>query len=157
MSRLSILILLLIVLSFSSALSELCNPRDKQVLLKIKKELGNPTTLSSWLPTTDCCNNWVGVSCDTVTQTYRVDNLDLSDLNLPKPYSIPFSIGNIPYLEFLSITGTPNIIGTIPPTITKLTKLRNLLRPLLSLQHQWQIQPHHNRQQTRLLLRIIIH
>ncbi|KAG5057775.1 hypothetical protein JHK82_012755 [Glycine max] len=126
MSRLSILILLLIVLSFSSALSELCNPRDKQVLLKIKKELGNPTTLSSWLPTTDCCNNWVGVSCDTVTQTYRVDNLDLSDLNLPKPYSIPFSIGNIPYLEFLSITGTPNIIGTIPPTITKLTKLRNL-------------------------------
>ncbi|KAG4391105.1 hypothetical protein GLYMA_05G123750v4 [Glycine max] len=38
MSHLTILIfiLLLIVLSFTSALSELCNPRDKQALLQIK-------------------------------------------------------------------------------------------------------------------------
>ncbi|KAG5040638.1 hypothetical protein JHK85_013114 [Glycine max] len=125
MSLLSIL--LLIVMSFSLALSELCNPQDKQTLLQIKKELGNPTTLSSWHPKTDCCNNsWVGVSCDTVTPTYRVDNLDLSELNLRKPYPIPPSVGNLPCLKFLYITNNPNIVGTIPTTITKLTKLREL-------------------------------
>lgn len=125
MSKLSILFLL--VLSFSSVLSELCNPQDKQALLQIKKELGNPTTLSSWLLTTDCCNRtWLGVSCDTDTQTYRVNDLDLSDLNLPKPYSIPPSIANLPYLNFLSISRTPTLIGQIPSAIVKLTQLRYL-------------------------------
>ena len=127
MSHLSILFLLLVALSFTPALSELCNPLDKQALLQIKRELGNPTNLSSWNPKTDCCNNnWVGVSCDTVTPTYRVDNLDLSEIYLTKPYPIPPSIGNLPYLKFLFITNSPNIVGTIPTTITKLTKLREL-------------------------------
>ncbi|KAK7400233.1 hypothetical protein VNO78_11434 [Psophocarpus tetragonolobus] len=127
MSRLiSISILILIVLSVSPALSELCNPEDKQVLFQIKKELGNPSSLSSWLPSTDCCNDWVGVSCSFQTHPNRVKNLQLYNLNLPKPYLIPLSIGNLPYLEFIAITNNPNIVGTIPPTITKLTKLRDL-------------------------------
>ncbi|KAH1050164.1 hypothetical protein GLYMA_08G078800v4 [Glycine max] len=60
------------------------------------------------------------------TQAYRVNDLELSYLNHPKFYPIPPSIGNLPYLEFLSIISTPNIVGTIPSTITKLTKLRDL-------------------------------
>ncbi|KAK7319341.1 hypothetical protein RJT34_04060 [Clitoria ternatea] len=104
-----------------AAVTELCNPQDKQALLQIKKELGNPTTLASWLPTTDCCNRtWEGVFCDTDTKTYRVNDLDLSDLNLPKPQPIPPSIGNLPYLNLLSLTRTPNLVGPIPSTLTKL-------------------------------------
>jgi len=124
----SLSIVLLIVVSFiSTALSELCNPQDKQALLQIKKELGNPTALSSWIPTTDCCNStWEGVLCDTDTQTYRVNNLDLSDLNLPKPYPIPSSLANLPYLSFLYIGRTNNLVGPIPAAIAKLTQLRYL-------------------------------
>ncbi|KAK7400226.1 hypothetical protein VNO78_11427 [Psophocarpus tetragonolobus] len=121
-------ILIVVLLYFTPALSEeLCNPQDKQVLLQIKNQLGNPATLSSWIPTTDCCNGtWQGVSCDTDTQTYRVNNLDLSNLNLPKQYPIPSSISNLPYLNFLSIRSIPNLIGSIPPAIAKLTQLRYL-------------------------------
>ncbi|RDX65813.1 Polygalacturonase inhibitor 2, partial [Mucuna pruriens] len=111
----------------NSALSELCNPQDKQALLQFKKELGNPASLSSWLPTTDCCNRtWQGVLCDTDTQTYRVNNLDLTNLNLPQPYPIPPSIGNLPYLSYVFIGSTPNLVGPIPPAIAKLTKLNYL-------------------------------
>ncbi|CAJ1935926.1 unnamed protein product [Sphenostylis stenocarpa] len=125
MSGLSIV--LVMVLLCSSAVSELCNTKDKQALLQIKKDLGNPTTLSSWVSTTDCCNGtWQGVLCDTDTQTYRVNNLDLSNLNLPKPYRIPASIGNLPYLNFLTIRTNPNLVGAIPAAITKLNQLRYL-------------------------------
>lgn len=126
------ILLLIILLSFSSAHSELCNPQDKQVLLQIKKEFGNPTTLSSWLPTTDCCNRtWEGVSCDTDTKTYRVVQLDLINLNLSKPTPIAPSIANLPYLNFLFIgssnpLSSPNLVGPIPQAFSKLTKLRYL-------------------------------
>ncbi|BAT74056.1 hypothetical protein LR48_Vigan464s002400 [Vigna angularis] len=126
MARLSITVLIM-VLFCRTALSELCNPQDKQALLQIKKELGNPTTLSSWLPNTDCCNpQWEGVSCDIDTKTYRVNSLDLTDLSLPKPYPIPSSVANLPYLSFLYISRINNLVGPISPSIAKLTKLRYL-------------------------------
>lgn len=121
------LLLILFIPSLSVTVSEKCNPQDKKALLQIKTELGNPTQLSSWNPTTDCCQpTWQGVSCDTDTQTYRVNNLDLSDLALPGPHPIPPSIANLPSLNFLSLSGIPNLVGTIPPAIAKLTKLRYL-------------------------------
>ncbi|KAK7400240.1 hypothetical protein VNO78_11441 [Psophocarpus tetragonolobus] len=132
MSHLNILLVVL-ALAITGALSELCHPQDKQTLLQIKKELGNPDSLSSWIPTNDCCkDNWEAISCGTEADSYRVYALVLKDLNLPKPYPIPPSIGNLPYLKFLSISFTqnigiiPNIVGPIPPTITKLTMLRQL-------------------------------
>ncbi|KAK7400238.1 hypothetical protein VNO78_11439 [Psophocarpus tetragonolobus] len=126
MSHSSILLVVL-VLSFSAALSELCNPQDKQTLLQIKKELGNPSNLSSWIPHTDCCNNnWEGVTCGSETESYRVYELDFSDVYLPKPHPIPPSIGNLPYLKTLYINMMPNIVDTIPSTIAKLTNLRHL-------------------------------
>ncbi|KAK7363231.1 hypothetical protein VNO77_05365 [Canavalia gladiata] len=125
---LSILLLPLVLLLIPTTLSQQCNPQDKQALLQIKKELGNPTSLSSWLPTTDCCNRtWQGVLCDkTDTETYRVNILDLSDLNLPEPYPIPPSIANLPYVAFLYLRKNPNLVGAIPPAIANLTKLRYL-------------------------------
>ncbi|XP_058735666.1 polygalacturonase inhibitor 2-like [Vicia villosa] len=107
--------------------SENCNPDDKKELLQIKKQFGNPTKLSSWDPTTDCCNStWLGVDCDNFTPTYRVTDLDFSDLDLPKPVPIPPSITNLPSLVSLYVTRVPNLVGPIPPSIVNLTKLRYL-------------------------------
>jgi Leucine-rich repeat (LRR) protein len=109
------------------SLSEKCNPDDKNALLQIKKQFGNPIKLSSWNPTTDCCNGtWEGVSCDTDTQTYRVNDLDLSDLDLPQPLPIPPSITNLAFLSILSLSRIPNLVGTIPPSISSLNKLHYL-------------------------------
>ncbi|KAL9329093.1 hypothetical protein ACSQ67_004096 [Phaseolus vulgaris] len=145
MARLSIIVLVIMVLVLRTALSELCNPQDKQALLQIKKDLGNPTTLSSWLPNTDCCKpEWEGVSCDTDTKSYRVNILDLNGLSLTKPYPIPSSVGNLPYLGSLYISRMNNLIpnflsqmkslitidfsynalsGTLPPSLSSLPNL----------------------------------
>ncbi|KAL2615533.1 hypothetical protein AAZV13_08G072500 [Glycine max] len=122
-----IMVLLIVLYLSAPALSKLCN-QDKQVLLQIKKELGNPTKLSSWLPTTDYCDTiWEGVACvtDSNNQTCRVDILYLSHLNLPKPYPIPPSIGNLPYLNYLYLIDT-NFFGAIPSSIANLTNLNYL-------------------------------
>ncbi|MCI27270.1 polygalacturonase inhibiting protein, partial [Trifolium medium] len=96
----SCMLLLLLILTthnFIPSNSENCNPDDKKALLQIKKQFGYPTQLSSWDPTTDCCNStWLGVTCDNFTPTYRVTILDLFDLNLPKPVPFPPSITNLP-------------------------------------------------------------
>jgi Leucine-rich repeat (LRR) protein len=127
----SCILLLLMILTthhlIIPSLSEKCNPDDKNALLQIKKQFGNPTKLSSWNPTTDCCNGtWEGVSCDTDTQTYRVNDLDLSDLDLPQPLPIPPSITNLAFLSILSLSRIPNLVGTIPPSISSLNKLHYL-------------------------------
>jgi Leucine-rich repeat (LRR) protein len=123
----SCILLLLIITTFNfiPANSENCNPDDKKALLQIKKQFGNPSQLSSWDPTTDCCNStWLGVTCDNFTPTYRVTILDLFDLNLPKPVPFPPSITNLPSLVILSLTRIPNLIGPIPLSIANLTTLR---------------------------------
>ncbi|XP_058728418.1 polygalacturonase inhibitor 1-like [Vicia villosa] len=118
------LFLMLILLSHvASSLSEGCHPHDKKALLQIKKELNNPTLLSSWKPHTDCCNsNWHGVNCIPSNRVYyltiEIDD-DLASL-------FPPSIGNLPYLDSLFIYQLPNLTGTIPQSIIKLTNLRSL-------------------------------
>ncbi|KAJ1399174.1 Leucine-rich repeat-containing N-terminal, plant-type [Sesbania bispinosa] len=121
-------VLLLTTFLINPTLSEKCNPQDKKALLQIKTEFGNPTQLSSWDPATDCCNGtWHGVSCDTDTQTYRVNDFQLSGLELHQPYPIPPSIANLPFLNFLYLYNIPNLIGPIPPLIGNLTTLRYLM------------------------------
>jgi len=124
----SCILLLLLILTthlFIPSLSEQCNPHDKKTLFQIKKQFGNPTKLSSWDSTTDCCNGtWYGVYCDK--QTYRVDNLNLENLDLPHPVPIPPSIFNLPFLLYLTLMNTPNLVGTIPPSISNLTKLNSI-------------------------------
>ncbi|XP_004504732.1 polygalacturonase inhibitor 2-like [Cicer arietinum] len=126
-STILLLLLILTTYHFIPSLSQICNPNDKNALLQIKKQLGNPSQLSSWDPTTDCCNTtWQGASCDTFTPTYRITDLDLSDLQLSQPYPIPPSITNLPALTLLSLANIPNLVGPIPPSIVNLTILRYL-------------------------------
>jgi hypothetical protein len=107
------------------ALSEKCNPQDKKVLLRIKKELNNPYLLASWDPHTDCCD-WYCVECDI--KTHRITALimqsSVPDTNLSGP--IPPSVGDLPYLENLEFHKLPRLTGPIQPTIAKLTKLKYL-------------------------------
>jgi hypothetical protein len=94
-------------------------------LLQIKKELNNPTILSSWKPNSDCCKmSWYGVTC--FRSNNRVRNLIISnDINLTSKF--PLSIGNLPYLESLFFDHLPNLYGPIPiEPISKLLKLRTL-------------------------------
>jgi hypothetical protein len=131
MQYLQLLLLILTTQHFIiTSLSEKCNPHDKKALLQIKSELGNPTQLSSWNPTTDCCerDKWLGIVCDSHTKTYRVDKLDLYNLDLPKPLPIPPSIfTNLPFLNTLSIDYIPNLVGPIPTSTANLTKLQYFL------------------------------
>ncbi|KEH41286.1 putative leucine-rich repeat-containing, plant-type, leucine-rich repeat domain, L [Medicago truncatula] len=119
------LFLLLILLSHvASSLSEECHPQDKRTLLQIKKELNNPTLLSSWKPHTNCCDSsWYGVIC--APSNNRVYSL-LIEMNEDLASPFPPSIGNLPYLESLLLYQLPNLTGSIPRSITKLTDLKSL-------------------------------
>ncbi|KAJ1380337.1 Leucine-rich repeat [Sesbania bispinosa] len=108
------------------ALSERCHSQDKKALLKIKEDLNNPYLLASWDPNEDCCE-WYCVKCDD--KTNRIYELDISS-SLPDPDlkgQIPPSVGDLPYLEYLTFHKLPNLVGPIQPTITKLTKLKYLI------------------------------
>ncbi|KAL1328231.1 hypothetical protein HN51_038134 [Arachis hypogaea] len=126
MKQLLVLAITTCVLTFPALAADKCNPQDKAALLRIKSQLGNPSDLSTWNASTDCCGGWKGVSCDTDTQTYRVNNLDLTGITLQKATPIPPSIGDLPSLNFLTLSQITNLAGTIPNTLTKLTKLRYL-------------------------------
>ncbi|CAI9100124.1 OLC1v1037054C1 [Oldenlandia corymbosa var. corymbosa] len=96
-----------------------CNSNDKNALLQIKQGLNNPDNLADWVPTTDCCS-WFGVECDTG----KVTSLRISDREVSGQISP--AIGNLQYLRFLDISFLTNLTGTIPSTITRLTRLEIL-------------------------------
>ncbi|XP_047342605.1 polygalacturonase inhibitor-like [Impatiens glandulifera] len=100
-----------------------CNPQDKKVLLQIKKDLGNPYHLSSWNTQIqkDCCD-WYSLDCDL--KTNRVIALTIFQSNLSG--QIPPSVGDLSYLQQIVFHKLPNLVGTIPQTITKLTHLTRL-------------------------------
>ncbi|KAK7400232.1 hypothetical protein VNO78_11433 [Psophocarpus tetragonolobus] len=129
MSCVSIFILLLIVPSFIPALSEQCNPQEKRTLLQIKKELGNPANLSSWLPTIHCCDGtWIGVECGTVkTKAYRVNHLALSELISPNPAPFPpLSATFLIFAHHLRRQHT-NVSGHIPDFLSHIKTLEYLM------------------------------
>ncbi|MCL7035501.1 hypothetical protein MKW94_007257 [Papaver nudicaule] len=99
-----------------------CNPSDYKALMSIKKSLHNPYILDSWVQNTDCCNNWMGVSCNHTTN--RVYDLSLFVGEISG--QIPSSVGDLPYLESLFFSHYKNISGSIPQSITKLKHLRML-------------------------------
>nr|DAD29920.1 TPA_asm: hypothetical protein HUJ06_031388 [Nelumbo nucifera] len=109
-----------------SASSVRCNPSGKRVLLKIKKSLNNPQSLTSWNPNTNCCD-WLGVSCDL--QTNRVITLSFNGISIPG--QIPAAIGDLPYLDTLDFVNVADLTGPIPYSITKLQNLK-MLRTLLT-------------------------
>ncbi|RDY09295.1 Polygalacturonase inhibitor, partial [Mucuna pruriens] len=117
---------LLLLSPFPLAFSERCHPHDKKALLQLKKDLNNPYILASWDPNEDCCG-WYCVECDE--KTNRIITLDISssvpDTNLSG--QIPPSVGDLPYLQYLTFHKLPNLIGPIQPTIAKLTNLKYLI------------------------------
>ncbi|XP_047318589.1 polygalacturonase inhibitor-like [Impatiens glandulifera] len=105
--------------SFSSAVR--CNPQDKKALLTIKTALGNPYHLASWDPKTDCCG-WYCLECHRTTNRVIALNIFKGELS----GQIPPAVGDLPYLETLLFHKLPNFVGTIPQTLTKLTRLKSL-------------------------------
>ncbi|KAL5545518.1 hypothetical protein UlMin_005205 [Ulmus minor] len=115
---LTIFFLLLVTQTLSKTL---CNPKDKQVLLQIKKAFNNPYVLTSWNPSDDCCT-WYCVTCDP--KTHRINSLTVSG---GLSGQIPPQIGDLPHLVGLTLRKNENLTGPIPPAIVKLRKLRYLV------------------------------
>ncbi|KAI3841512.1 hypothetical protein MKX03_031125 [Papaver bracteatum] len=105
-----------------------CNPNDYKALMKIKMSLDNPYHLATWVPNTDCCK-WYGVACDP--EINRINELNLFEGEISG--QIPSSLGDLPYLGYLSFRKFKNITGSIPPSITKLKNLYLLDLSYLSL------------------------
>ncbi|MED6225678.1 Polygalacturonase [Stylosanthes scabra] len=106
-----------------AVVSDKCGPHEKKALLQIKQELGNPTMLSSWNASTDCCT-WdiFRIECSN-QKPYHVSQLDLHGLDLPGPTNIPPSIFNLVDLDQFFLFEMPNLTGPIPPQISNLKKL----------------------------------
>lgn len=116
-------------LSLSPPPKQRCNPDDQRVLLEIKAYFGgNASIFSTWTPQTDCCNKWSGISCKKIpkTQIRRVNFLEISGSD-EVVGTIPSTLEKLPYLETLILRLLPNLTGTIPPVIGKLTNLQFLL------------------------------
>ncbi|KAK1420749.1 hypothetical protein QVD17_22593 [Tagetes erecta] len=107
--------------TFPLSLSQRCNVKDQITLLRIKNSLGNPSVLSSWTSTSDCCN-WRCVECDLYND--RIKSLTIYSGNISA--TIPDTLGNLPYLETLILRKLTNLTGQIPPAITKLSHLKTL-------------------------------
>ncbi|KAL3755377.1 hypothetical protein ACJRO7_002428 [Eucalyptus globulus] len=125
MSLARLLLLLLPLLSFfllRPASAILCHPEDKEVLLRIKSSLNNPYLLASWDPDADCCY-WYCLKCHY--KTHRVISLFFHSYDLPG--QIPSAIGDLTYLQSLTLHKLSNFTGPIPESFTKL-KYLNFLR-----------------------------
>ncbi|XP_050227622.1 polygalacturonase inhibitor [Mercurialis annua] len=120
---------LIISTLFSLCFSELCNPQDKKILLRIKQHFGNPYFLSSWKSDADCCKAWYSVECDRVT--HRIISLSLFAGELSG--QIPPEVGDLVNLQSLTFHKLSNITGPIQPTISKLKHLRFLRLNWLNL------------------------
>ncbi|KNA19634.1 hypothetical protein SOVF_059770 [Spinacia oleracea] len=109
---------LFVDLSNSQASPDLCLPHDKNVLLGVKKALGNPSSLSSWDPNTDCAG-WNGIRCNIQGHVVTVIIEDAEDIHGP----IPPSLDQLPSITTLYFNRIPNLSGPIPSYIGKLTNL----------------------------------
>ncbi|XP_008795755.1 polygalacturonase inhibitor-like [Phoenix dactylifera] len=98
-----------------------CNKDDKKALLAIKAAFNNAYHFASWTNDTGCCD-WYDVDCDP--KTGRVTGLSLFQDDFPG--TIPDAVGDLPYLENLVFHHLPNLVGSIPPALTKLKNLKYL-------------------------------
>ncbi|KAI6696708.1 hypothetical protein NL676_016827 [Syzygium grande] len=125
------LLLLLPLLSLSllrPASAILCHPEDKEVLLRIKSALNNPYLLASWNPDVDCCH-WYCLKCHY--KTHRVISLFFLASDLPG--QIPSAIGDLTYLQDLTLHKLSNFSGPIPKSFTKLKYLNYMTLSWLNL------------------------
>ncbi|KAJ3677654.1 hypothetical protein LUZ60_003378 [Juncus effusus] len=110
----------LLLISNSPTLALKCNNGDLKTLLKIKQSLGNPSILSSWVPTTDCCT-WANLKCDT---SGHVNSLSIKNADLFA--TIPPFVSDLTALIALSFVDLPGLTGPIPLSLFKHTNLQAL-------------------------------
>ncbi|KAK9690934.1 hypothetical protein RND81_09G164400 [Saponaria officinalis] len=103
----------------SQDLPNVCHPHDKKILLNIKNNLGNPSSLSSWDPNTDCCDHWITIQCNEQGHVTSLTFLQAHDVHGPIP---PF-LDQLPWLTGLYFLDVPNLSGPIPSYFRKLTNL----------------------------------
>ncbi|KAF3332051.1 polygalacturonase inhibitor 1-like protein [Carex littledalei] len=122
-----IFFLTLYLLSFTS--SVLSTKDDEVVLLKIKKQLGNPDGLRWWVIGFDYCDALANVALEnsyiTCTSTGRVRSLTLQNLVITT--SFPKAICGLTEIQDLYLDHNPGFHGPIPSCITKLPNLRLLI------------------------------
>ncbi|KAL4377129.1 hypothetical protein GQ457_02G033900 [Hibiscus cannabinus] len=95
----------------------LCIESEREALLKLKKDLIDPSNrLSSWVEEGDCCE-WNGVFCNNLTGHVTQLHLDAS------PFSTPDD--DAPFFE-LEASHRPNLGGTINPSLLRLKHLDSL-------------------------------
>ncbi|KAJ4798175.1 Polygalacturonase inhibitor protein [Rhynchospora pubera] len=126
----SIILLLLFLLCCNTTVLSTKNS-DEIALLKIKKQLGDPPFLSSWVEGFNFCNiitplgpnGFINVGC---TNTSRVDGFVMRHLiNFTAPF--PEAICGLTELRILVIYQNPNLYGQIPSCINKLFNLNQVL------------------------------
>jgi hypothetical protein len=111
---------LFLVLLVSPSLASQCHSGDLKALINIKQSLGNPSILSSWVPSTSCCT-WAHLQCD---RAGRVNSLAIRDSNLAT--TIPPSVADLTALISLSFIDLPGLTGPIPASIFTLKSLQQL-------------------------------
>ncbi|KAJ4812713.1 Polygalacturonase inhibitor [Rhynchospora pubera] len=98
---------------------------DEKVLLKIKKQLGDPDSLSWWVTGFDYCDASANTGPDfsyiTCTDTGRVRSILLQNLNVNAPF--PDAICDLTYVQDLLLNNDPGLYGSIPSCITQLPNL----------------------------------
>ncbi|CAI9100113.1 OLC1v1037043C1 [Oldenlandia corymbosa var. corymbosa] len=117
-TTLSLSMFLLLSLPSPSLAAAKCNANDKAALLQIKAAMNNAYHFASWDPNTDCCS-WYDVTCDSSGRVIRLEIFDDTDVT----GSISPAIGNLVYLQEIDINALPKLSGSIPSTITTLTRL----------------------------------
>ncbi|KAK8568404.1 hypothetical protein V6N12_006957 [Hibiscus sabdariffa] len=127
-------------LSLAQTISEaphVCSEADRAALLGFKVKIVTDTTesLSSWIGTDCCGEDWEGVQCNPAR---RVITLALQrparDSSLYMKGTLSSSLGSLPFLEVLVISGMKLISGPIPDSFSKLTRLTQLVLEDNSLQ-----------------------
>ncbi|KAK8935523.1 LRR receptor-like serine/threonine-protein kinase HSL2 [Platanthera zijinensis] len=112
---------LLLLLTVSILYSQSTTETEKQILLNIKNEWGNPTSLSSWNSSGDHCK-WPGIKC-TGDGGGNVSGIYLPNKNLTLP--IPASLCNLHGLSHIDLSFN-NIPGTFPSVLYNCSALEFL-------------------------------
>ncbi|KAK8921633.1 Polygalacturonase inhibitor 1 [Platanthera zijinensis] len=123
----SFLLFLLLLLSFSPSPTTAgkCNKSDKRALLAIKASFNNGDSFPAWTNASACCD-WYGIDCDPGIADGRVTGIRIF-ADPTSSGSIPSALGDLPFLTTILFHKLPGLVGTIPPSLTRLSRLFTLL------------------------------
>ncbi|XP_010924676.1 uncharacterized protein [Elaeis guineensis] len=116
-------LLLLIIFFFSSLAASQMTTEDgeRQILLRIKEDWGNPSVLSSWNDSTPISHcKWTGIQCSS---DGSVTNISLVNQNITQP--IPAAIGKLKSLSFLDLSYN-NFTSSFPTSLYNCSNLLHL-------------------------------